>query len=146
LKSARPFRPVSALDWLHSDPSFASVGEQARALESLTALVRGVLAGQPVSVIAYDRDRVVIGAAHAAWAARIRQVEPSLLATLRGAGWAVNSIRFKPLWQAQETPRPRRVKPAPGEQAMAEVSALVPRIDHPGLREALQRFAARHRG
>lgn len=146
MKSARPFRPVSALDWLHTDPSFASVGEQARALETLTALVRSVLPGQPVSVIAYDRDRVVIGAAHAAWAARIRQVEPSLITALRAAGWTVNSIRFKPLWQAQETASPRRIKSAPGEQAMAEVSALVQRIEHPGLREALARFAARHRG
>jgi hypothetical protein len=146
LKSARPARSASALDWLRGDPSFAHLSEQARTLDALTEVVRSSLPGLPVTVIAYDNGRLVVGAAHAAVAARIRQVEPSLIAALTRAGWAVSAIRFKPQWQAPAKTAARPNKPVPDAAALAHVSALSDRVAHTGLRDALKRLAARHGG
>lgn len=146
MKSSRPARSAPALEWLRADPSFAHLGEQTRTLAALQDDVRRSLPGLPLTVVAFQGGRLVVGAAHAAVAAKIRQMEPSLIAALTRAGWVVESVRFKPQWQAPEAGRRRPPKQAPGQSAIASVKALSEQVAHTGLRDALQRLAARHGG
>jgi hypothetical protein len=97
-------------------------------------------------VVSFERSQLVVGAAHAAVAAKVRQIEPSLLAALQKRGWQVDAIRFKPHWRPPEAPRARPVKEAPGDDAVAQVSALARQIRHTGLSQALSRLARRHGG
>lgn len=98
----------------------------------------------PLTVIAFQGGRLVVGAAHAAVAAKMRQVEPSLIAALTRDGWVVESVRFKSHWQAAENGRTRAIKPAPGASAIACVAALSEQVQHTQLRDALRRLAERH--
>lgn len=146
MKPHRPPRAAAAHEWLRADPSFAHLGEQTRTLAALQDAVRRCLPGMPLTVVAFQGGRLVVGAAHAAVAAKMRQVEPSLIAALTRSGWVVESVRFKSQWQAPETGPARALKPAPGASAIACVTALSEQVQHTQLRDALRRLAQRHGG
>ena len=143
MKPAPRSRPV--IDWLQAEPGFARLGEQAARLAALQADLRECVPGLALTAIALERDVLVVGAAHAAVAARIRQTGPSVLAALGRRGWRIASIRFKPQWQPSQAPAARTAKAAPGPDAVACVDALSERVEDPRLKAALRRFAARHR-
>lgn len=142
MKPAPRSRP--AIDWLQAEPGFARLGEQAARLAALQADLRECVPGLALTAIALERDVLVVGAAHAAVAARVRQTGPSVVAALGRRGWRIASIRFKPQWRPSQAPRPRLEKGAPGPDAVAGIAALSERVDDPRLKAALRRFAARH--
>jgi hypothetical protein len=142
----KPPRSRNALSWLTAEPTFARLGEQATRLAALEADVRRALPGLALTVVAFEHKQLVVGANHAAMAAKVRQVEPTLIAALGRKGWAVDKVRFKPLFRAPVASPARRDKPPPGAEALTQISDLSQRIDHPGLKDALARLAARHSG
>jgi hypothetical protein len=142
----KPPRSRNALSWLAAEPAFARLGEQATRLAALEADVRRALPGLALTVVAFEHKQLVVGASHAAMAAKVRQVEPTLIAALGRKGWAVDKVRFKPLFRAPAVSPARRDKPPPGAEALAHITDLSQRIDHPGLKDALARLAARHSG
>ena len=137
-------RSRHAIDWLQAEPGFARLGEQAARLAALQADLRECVPGLALTAIALERDVLVVGAAHAAVAARIRQTGPSVVAALARRGWRIASIRFKPQWRPPPAPPARSEKRPPGPEALAGLAALSERVDDPRLRAALRRFAARH--
>jgi len=138
-----PSRP--AIAWLQREPTLARLGEQAARLTALQAALDRLTPGMALAVIALERDALVVGAPHAAVAARLRQQAPSLIAALAREGWRVERIRFKPQWRpAADARRAKQVTP-PGAAALAGLSALADAVAEPGLRAALRRLARRHR-
>jgi hypothetical protein len=145
-RSAAPSRSRQAVAWLQAEPGFASLREQAARLAGVQADLERCAPGLSLVAVALERDLLVVGAAHAAVAAKVRQVEPTIVAGLAQRGWAIRRIRFKPQWRPAPGGPARTPKPAPGPRAIAEVAALAERIEDPGLRAALHRLAARHGG
>jgi hypothetical protein len=137
-------RARHAVDWLQAEPGFARLGEQAARLAAIEADLRECVPGLVLTAVAFERDVLVVGAAHAAVAAKIRQMGPTVVAALGRRGWKVASIRFKPSFRPVATPAPRLVKGTPTPDAAAGFAALSERVDDPRLKAALRRFAARH--
>lgn len=84
-------------------------------------------------------------AAHNALAARLRHIEPTLLADLQQRGWAVNSLRVRVRPQSmQDAVPPKQARmSAAGASALHELAeTLAPSP----LQEALAKMAARHQG
>jgi hypothetical protein len=142
MKPALRSRP--AIDWLQTEPGFARLGEHAARLAALQADLGECVPGLALTAIALERDVLVVGAAHAAVAARIRQTAPTVVAALARRGWRIASIKFKPQWRPAQAPVARVAKGAPGPDAVAGLAALSERVDDPRLKAALRRFATRH--
>lgn len=141
----KPFpRSRHAMAWLRNEPVLAALGEQASRLAALQADLERCAPGLGLAVVALERDTLVVGAAHAAVAAKVRQVGPTLVAGLVRAGWRIERIRFKPQWRPPAAAPARRPKQPPGERAVAEIAALSDRVEDPRLKAALRRLAARH--
>jgi hypothetical protein len=140
----KPHAPRQAFAWLRTEPGFARLGEQAGRLAALQAdLARGVPT-LPLTVVAFERDTLVVGAAHAAVAAKVRQMEPTILGALARRGWRIQKIRFKPQWRPEPSRPKRRDQDMPGPEAVAGIEALSEQVEDPRLKAALRRLATRH--
>ncbi|MBN3849097.1 DUF721 domain-containing protein [Paraburkholderia sp. Ac-20342] len=83
-------------------------------------------------------------AAHNALAARLRHLEPRLLADLQQRGWPVHALKIRVRPQPLKEPPPvkqARMTPAGADALQALSESLAPSP----LQEALARMAARHR-
>jgi|GEM_PF-307281 len=79
---------------------------------------------------------------NSALAARLRQMEPSLVAGLQSHGWRVNALRIRVRRPSQPMGAPRkqaRISPA----GLAAIQALSVALEPSPLRSALERMAAR---
>ena len=76
MKPSRKSKP--AIAWLRTEPGFARLGEQASRLAALQVDLQRCMPGLGLDVIALERDTLVVGAAHAAVAAKVPQVTPTL--------------------------------------------------------------------
>ncbi|CAB3749931.1 DUF721 domain-containing protein [Paraburkholderia solisilvae] len=152
--TARPFspsfearRPQRLADVLARTDAFSALRagvEQIAALQrDLTELLPDYLATSAEP--GFIKDGVLsIFAAHNALAARLRHLEPRLLADLQQRGWAIESLKIRVRPKPLDAPPP--VKQArmtrAGAQALHELSeSMAPSP----LQAALARMAARHR-
>ncbi len=118
--------------------------EQIAALQrDLTGLLPDYLAASVEP--GFIKDGVLaLFAAHNALAARLRHLEPRLLADLQQRGWAVQSLKIRVRPQPVKEPSP--VKQARMTRAGADaVLALSESLEPSPLQAALARMAARHR-
>jgi hypothetical protein len=144
----KPFGPAAsrpALAWLGSEPAFAQLQERVVRLAALQDELRRCVPGVTLNVIALERGVLVVGAAQASAAARVRQFGPSILAALNSRGWKVEQIRFKPQMPKGRGPV-RPPKDAVGAGAVASLTELSAKVTDPRLRDALLRLARRHGG
>jgi hypothetical protein len=142
----KPLKSRQAIAWLRTEPGFARLGEQAARLAGLQQDLTRCMPALALTVVALERDTLVVGAAHAAVAARVRQLEPTLVASLRRCGWKIDRIRFKPQWRPGAAAPVHAAKTSPGPAAIAGIAALSERIEDPRLKAALRRMADRHGG
>ena len=141
-----PPRPQPVAEVLSRADAFAALRagvEQIVSLESdLTRLLPDYLA-KSVEPGFIKEGVLTLFAAHNALAARLRHLEPSLLADLQSRGWAVNTLKVRVRPQPVKEPPPvkqARMSPV-GADALRELSeALAPSP----LQAALARMAARH--
>jgi hypothetical protein len=147
--SSRPFlppRPQPVSEVLNRTDAFAALRagvEQIAALErDLTQLLPDYLAKSVEP--GFIKDGVLaLFAAHNALAARLRHLEPRLVADLQQRGWAVNSLKVRVRPQPAKEPAPvkqARMTPAGADalRTLSESLAASP------LQAALSRMAARH--
>jgi hypothetical protein len=147
--SSRPFlppRPQPVSEVLNRTDAFAALRagvEQIAALErDLTQLLPDYLAKSVEP--GFIKDGVLaLFAAHNALAARLRHLEPRLVADLQQRGWAVNSLKVRVRPQPVKEPAPvkqARMTPAGADalRTLSESLATSP------LQAALARMAARH--
>lgn len=142
-----PRRPQAVGDVLDRTDAFralrAGVEQVASLQRDLSALLPDYLASNVEP--GFIKDGVLaLFAAHNALAARLRHLEPRLLADLQARGWAVDSLRIRVRPQSMKDPAPpkqARMSPA-GASALQE---LADTLEPSPLQEALARMASRHR-
>lgn len=140
------YRPQPVSEVLNRTEAFAALRagvEQVASLQrDLTALLPDYLANhvEPGSI---KDGTLTLFAAHNALAARLRQVEPRLLAELQKRGWPVSALRVRV--RPKDAPEPPHVKQARmttvGAAALRE---LADHLEPSPLQAALARMAARH--
>jgi len=140
-------RPQPVAEVLNRTDAFAALRagvEQIAALEKdLRALLPDYLATSVEP--GFIKDGVLaLFAAHNALAARLRHLEPRLLADLQQRGWPVSALRIRVRPQPAKEPPPvkqARMTPTGADALHALSESLAPSP----LQEALARMAARHR-
>ena len=140
-------RPQPVAEVLNRTDAFAALRagvEQIAALEKdLRALLPDYLATS-VEPGFIKEGVLALFAAHNALAARLRHLEPRLLADLQQRGWPVNALRIRVRPQPVKEPPPvkqARMTPTGADALHALSESLAPSP----LQEALARMAARHR-
>ncbi|SDD97172.1 DUF721 domain-containing protein [Paraburkholderia lycopersici] len=145
-RSTGPRAPQPLAEVLSRTDAFAPLRagvEQIAAIQrDLNALLPDYLAASVEPGFIKD-GTLALFAAHNALAARLRHLEPRLVADLQARGWALNSVRIRV--------RPQAVKdPAPPKQARmtpvgaAALQALSETLEPSPLQAALAKMAARH--
>jgi hypothetical protein len=141
-----PRRPQAVSDVLDRTDAFRALRagvEQVAALQrDLTSLLPDYLAANVEP--GFIKDGVLaLFAAHNALAARLRHIEPRLLADLQQRGWAIDSLKIR------VRPQPMK-EPAPIKQARMSAAGasalhdLAETLAPSPLQEALAKMAARH--
>ena len=86
-------RPI---DSLQTEPVFRELASRLASMVELQAMVSAAYPRASLTVLSLSEDgTLAIAARNAAEAARLRQVEPSLVESLRGRGAAVNRLRIR---------------------------------------------------
>jgi hypothetical protein len=141
-----PRKPQAVSDLLNRTDTFAALRagvEQVAALQrDLATLLPDYLASNVEPGFIKD-GMLALFAGHNALAARLRHLEPRLLADLQQRGWAINSlrIRVRPQPMAEPAPVKQARMSAAGASALHELAeTLAPSP----LQEALAKMAARH--
>jgi hypothetical protein len=145
-RSSGPRAPQPLAEVLSRTDAFAPLRagvEQIAAIQrDLRALLPDYLAASVEPGFIKD-GTLALFTAHNALAARLRHLEPRLVADLQARGWALNSVRIRV--------RPQAVKdPAPPKQARmtptgaAALMALSESLEPSPLQAALAKMAARH--
>ncbi|SAK73303.1 hypothetical protein AWB77_03246 [Caballeronia fortuita] len=141
-----PRRPQAIADVLDRTDAFralrAGVEQMAAMQRDLNALLPDYLASNVEP--GFLKDGVLaLFAAHNALAARLRHLEPRLLADLQQRGWAVNALKIRVRPQSMKEPAP----PKQARMSQAGASALhdlAESLEPSPLQEALARMAVRH--
>jgi hypothetical protein len=141
-----PRRPQALVDVLGRTDAFQALRagvEQVAALQrDLTTLLPDYLASNVEP--GFIKDGVLaLFAGHNALAARLRHIEPRLLADLQQRGWAIDSLRIR------VRPQPMKEAAPPKQARMSSVGAtalhdLAATLEPSPLQEALAKMAARH--
>lgn len=151
-RSSKRFAPPgfsrlqAATDVLNRTDAFAALRagvEQVAALQrDLAALLPDYLASH-VEPGFIKEGVLTLFAAHNALAARLRQVEPRLLADLQTRGWPVAALKIRV--RPQSAPEPPRIKEARLSPVGADaLRQLADTLAPSPLQTALARMAARH--
>ncbi|HPU54030.1 MAG TPA: hypothetical protein PK359_20910 [Burkholderiaceae bacterium] len=130
-------RPV--FDWLGNDPNCRQLALQAERLVALQAVLAAVSPLPGLIPLELDDEGCLkVATPGAAAAAKLRQLEPSLIAELVSRGWKVKRIRFRPQPASGSPPAPIPVPRAPiPPSALSELDALAQRTPAGGLKQAL---------
>ncbi|MFM7569069.1 MAG: DciA family protein [Betaproteobacteria bacterium] len=87
---------ASAIDWLKAEPAFREVASRLSSMVELQAMVAASYPQSPVTVLSLSDDgTLAVAARNAAEAARLRQLEPTVVARLRQRGAAVQRLRIR---------------------------------------------------
>lgn len=139
---------VPIVDALASNDAFAHLRAgvaRLRALEDdLGACLPDYLRTNVAATSAHDGVLNLL-TPHSALAARLRHLEPKMIAYLRERGWAVDTmkVRIRPIAQKPE-PGPKMARIS--ATGLACLDALRAGLEPSPLRDSLERMVARHRG
>jgi len=123
--------------------------ERARSLQRLEQAVLGVLPeslAAHCSVMNLKRETLVLGVRSSAWAARLRFAAPELLKQLQcQLSLKVNAIDVRVMPEQQDIPPVSRKPEGISMDNATLLAQTADAVDHPELREALYRLAAKAR-
>jgi hypothetical protein len=139
---------ASAIDWLKVEPAFREVASRLASMVELQAMVSASYSQSPLTVLSLSEDgTLAIAARNAAEAARLRQLEPTLVDNLRRRGAAVARLRIRTRRNTADA-----VRPPPGpprtpipESALSGFEAIEASAQSEGLRRALAALIRRQR-
>ncbi len=144
MKSAITARSVAS--WLDAESGFRALAARVDRLVALQARLAGACPGIPLTVSSLDGDTLTLMTPGAAWAGRLRQMVPSLLALLREDCAQVSRIRIVPQRRTEGARRdagaPRAAVPA---RALGELAQLMADAEGPALKQALANLIRRQR-
>ena len=133
--------------WLGADPALRELALRIGSLVELQAMLSASYPDCPVDVLSLDEGTLAVAARNAAEASRLRQREPSVVATLRRRGAAVERLRIRtrrnlePPSQAMSL-EPRAPIPASALDALDQLGA---RMEPGKLTDAISRLIAKRR-
>jgi Dna[CI] antecedent, DciA len=137
-----------AIEWLKKQPAFLDLATHADRLAQLQTDVDLCAPVGGLTVTSLEGTVLVLTTRSAAWAAKLRQFEPSLVSGLTHRGWKVSRIRIRP----QPNPpveRPAAAAPDPkaalSEPVLDSWSSLLDQCDDGPLRTAIAHFLKNQR-
>lgn len=142
-----PFQPAGSRlvrTWLERDPSFRQLALQVDDLVALQRAIRQASGGAPITVTGLADRVLTIAVPGPAWATRLRQSEPSLLAALSRGGFGVDRLRIRPVRRPGAATVARAPKQPLSEEALRALADLQADVSPSPLREALAAMLARH--
>ncbi|MEN9316913.1 MAG: hypothetical protein RIS35_3306 [Pseudomonadota bacterium] len=133
-----PSAPRHALGWLERQPEFQALTDRASRLLALQTDLRQCAPARGLTALGLEDDTLVAGTAGAAAAAKLRQLEPTIIAHLAQRGWNVRRIRFRPLpIGAIAPPVPIEPKAPIPASALEAFRSLAESASNPGLKAAV---------
>lgn len=129
-------RPIHT--WLEQESSFRAVAARVDRLVALQATLSEACPRVPMTVMSIDDETLTVSTPNAAWAARLRQLEPTLRAALQAKRAKINRIRIVPQRAGGTSTAPARVpkQPIPAE-ALGALAQLRDTVEGAPLKEAL---------
>lgn len=141
-----PAPPRNALAWLARQPEFRALAERSAQLLALQGDLRRYAPARALTALGLDGDTLVVATEGAAAAAKLRQIEPSLVAHLAGLGWPVRRVRIRPRPTGAVAPAPEPQARAPiPDQALDAFDRLSEGTSNPALKEALAHLLEKRR-
>lgn len=135
MKSA-PARPAAS--WLDAEASFRALAARVDRLVALQARLAEACPRVPLAVMSLEEATLTVATPNAAWAARLRQMAPTLLEVLRRDCAQVSRIRIVPQRHgAAPAPPAAAPRPAVPPHALAELARLTAGIEASPLKQAL---------
>lgn len=141
---------VLALDWVSTDTHGASILATAQNLldaeqEARRALPPGI--ARVCRVARIERQQMTLAVPSAAYASKLRQLVPRVLARLNNAGWNLNEITVRVQGALVHKPAPPPLKTAEplGPVALDAFSKLHDAVEPGPLSDAIQQLLQRHR-
>lgn len=142
----KPSASGHALGWLEQEATFRSLTDRAGQLLALQGELRLCAPTLELIAMGIDQDTLVVGTPGAGSAAKLRQLEPTIIARLGARGWTVKRIRFRPTPRGMAPPappvRPRAPIPA---SVLPALTALASTVEGDALKQALEHLAKAHR-
>ena len=132
--------PPSALQWLGEDEAFLRLQHDARRLMALQTTLTKVTGGLDVRAVRLDGTTLCVTVTGPAMAARLRQIEPLAVATLRQQGWAVEKLRSRSR-PPEPVANPPIARPKPPAAATAALQSLALRLEASPLRLGVLKLA-----
>lgn len=137
--------PRNALAWLENQDEFRALADRAERLLALQADLSTVCPSHSLVAMGIENEALVAGTPNASTAAKLRQLEPSIVAALRDRGWQIKRIRFRPQPPgAAGTRPPTRLKTPVPADALQRLARLREEASSPALKEALTNFLRDH--
>lgn len=135
MKSA-PARPAAS--WLDAEANFRALAARVDRLVALQARLAEACPRIPLVVMSLEAATLTVATPNAAWAARLRQMAPTLLEVLRRDCAQVSRIRIVPQRRgAAPAPVASAPRPAVPPHALAELARLTAGIEASPLKQAL---------
>lgn len=145
MKPASTARSVAS--WLDAESGFRALAARVDRLVALQARLAEACPGIPLTVVSLDEETLTVVTPNAAWAGRLRQMAPSLLALVLEDCVQVRRIRIVP---QRRGPVPARAAAAPRSavppRALADLAQLMGEVEGAPLKQALANLVRRHRG
>ncbi|SDV49580.1 DUF721 domain-containing protein [Chitinasiproducens palmae] len=120
----------------------AGIARRGQMTEHLDEILPGYLRGH-VAPASIREGTLVLLARHNALAARLRHLEPQLVAALASRGWAVRALRVR-IAPLPPVPAPPAKQAHLSATALACLESLTHELEPSTLRDALARIVARH--
>lgn len=144
MKSATTARPAAL--WLDAETGFRALAARVDRLLALQGHLAAACPRIPLTVVSLDEQTLTVSTPNAAWAARLRQMTPTLLAVVHQDCAQVNRIRIVPQRRAEAAARPavapRAAVPA---RALGEMAELMSGLEGSPLKQALANLIRRQR-
>lgn len=142
----KPASAQSVAHWLDGEATFRELAARVDRLVVLQARLAEACPRIPLTVVAIDGETLTLQTRTAAWAARLRQMTPTLLDVARRGGAQVSRIRIVPQRAGLAEPPARTPRAAVPRQALRELEQLRQAIGTPALEQAIGRLVRRQRG
>jgi len=144
MKPATTARSVTS--WLDTESGFRALAARVDRLVALQARLAAACPRIPMTVVSLDEHTLTVMTPSAAWAGRLRQMAPTLLAVVHQDCGQVSRIRIVPQRRAVG---PTRVgaqarTPVP-QRALGELAQLMSEVEGPALKQALANLIRRQR-
>jgi hypothetical protein len=144
MSSATTARPVAS--WLDTESGFRALAARVDRLVALQARLVAACPRIPMTVLSLDGPTLTVTTPNAAWAARLRQMTPTLLAVVHQDCAQVSRIRIVPQRRAPAAAhRPGAPRQAIPSGALAELARLKAETTAPKLEQALANLIRRQR-